>query len=181
MMTPLDAQMGTLPDFFKLGVGQYGWNEHIFAVGRGFGYTRDEEGIPQYREHKFKVKISKTAFVGNGTNIDIGRDRDTEIRDHTVIDSLVHVGHSAIIGKKCIIVSGTVIGGHVEIGDGCHIGENVSIKQGVKIGRGSFIGAGSFVNTDIPVGVLAYGNPIRIIKHVSEASEYVQRSVHFEN
>ena len=165
-------------------VGEHVLNGHKFFVGKGFGYKRiddevhQDKGIPCYLIHNFKVKIAETVFIGNGTNIDIGRDRDTEIRDYTVVDSLVHVGHSAIIGKKCIIVSGTVIGGHAEIGDGSHIGMNCSIKQGVKIGKGCFIGAHTFVTHDIPDHTLYYDFQIKpIAKPISESNEYVQRSV----
>jgi len=161
----------------ELDIGEHIINNHKFFVGRGFGYKRDDNGIPSWRIHNFKVKIGEGIFIGNGTNIDIGRDRDTEIRDYSVIDSLVHVGHSVIIGKKCIIVSGTVIGGHAEIGDGCHIGMNVSIKQGVKIDKGCFIGSHSFVNRDIPENSLAFGAPARIVEYCKNM-DYVLRSVY---
>lgn len=54
----------------------------------------------------------------------------------------------------------------VTIGDDCWIGGGAIILAGVTIGKGSVIGAGSLVNTDIPAGVVAAGNPARIIKAI---------------
>ena len=44
------------------------------------------------------------------------------------------------------------------------IASNVTILPGITIGEGSVIGAGSVVNCNIPPGVLAAGNPCRIIR-----------------
>lgn len=172
----LESQMQTMEDdFYYLDIGEYQKQNHKFFVGRGFGYTRNEEGYPIYRYHFHKVKLHLMAHIGNGTNIDIGRDRDTVIDEFTMIDSLVHIGHSAIIGRKCIIVSGAVIGGHVEIDDGCYIGPNVFIKQGIKIGKGVFIGPQSYVTKDIPDGEAWFGVPAKRHKEI-ENNEYVKRS-----
>ena len=54
----------------------------------------------------------------------------------------------------------------IRIEDDVWIGGNVVILPGVTIARGSVIGAGSVVNRDIPSGVLAAGNPCRIIKAI---------------
>lgn len=54
----------------------------------------------------------------------------------------------------------------VTIGDDCWIGGGAIILAGVNIGKGSVIGAGSLVNKDIPEGMVAAGNPCRVIKSV---------------
>ncbi len=43
------------------------------------------------------------------------------------------------------------------------------ILPGVTIGRNCVIGAGSVVTRDIPEGVLAAGNPCRVIRKITEA------------
>lgn len=55
----------------------------------------------------------------------------------------------------------------VTIGDDCWIGGSAVILAGVNIGKGSVIGAGSVVTKDIPLGVLALGNPCRVIKNIN--------------
>ena len=52
----------------------------------------------------------------------------------------------------------------VKIGNRVWIGMNVTIMRGVSIGDGSIVGAGSIVTKDIPSGVIAAGNPCRVIQ-----------------
>ena len=50
----------------------------------------------------------------------------------------------------------------------CWLGAGVIVMPGVTIGDGSVIGAGSIVTKDIPAGVVAYGNPCRVVRQISE-------------
>lgn len=54
----------------------------------------------------------------------------------------------------------------VTIGNNVWIGGSVTILAGVTIGDNVTIGAGSVVVKDIPSGVVAVGNPARVIKHL---------------
>jgi acetyltransferase-like isoleucine patch superfamily enzyme len=54
----------------------------------------------------------------------------------------------------------------VEIGDNVFVGMSVKILKGVTIGSDSVIGAGSVVSTSIPAGVIAAGNPARVIREL---------------
>ena len=56
----------------------------------------------------------------------------------------------------------------VHIGRACWIGAGALIMPGVSIGDGSVIGAGSVVTRDIPAGVVAVGNPCRVLRPISE-------------
>jgi maltose O-acetyltransferase len=56
----------------------------------------------------------------------------------------------------------------VEIGDDVWIGGGAIILPGVRIGSRTVIGAGSVVTKDIPDGVLAVGNPCRVIRTVGD-------------
>lgn len=59
----------------------------------------------------------------------------------------------------------------VTIGDDVWIGGNVTINPGVNIGNNVVIGSGSVVTSDIPDGVVAAGNPCRILRRISEADK----------
>lgn len=52
----------------------------------------------------------------------------------------------------------------ITIGRDCWIGAGTIILGGVTIGDGTTIGAGSVVTRDIPAGVVAAGNPCRVIR-----------------
>lgn len=56
----------------------------------------------------------------------------------------------------------------VYIGENAWIAANVVIVPGVRIGKNTVIGAGSVVTKDIPDGVVAVGNPCRVLREVGE-------------
>lgn len=56
----------------------------------------------------------------------------------------------------------------VTIGDRVWIGGNTVILGNVTIGKDTVIGAGSVVTKDIPDGVVAFGNPCRVIREINE-------------
>lgn len=57
----------------------------------------------------------------------------------------------------------------ITIGDNVWIGAGVTVLPGVTIGNNAVIGAGSVVNRDIPDGVVAAGNPCRVIRRITDA------------
>src|SRR5690606_4602821 len=54
----------------------------------------------------------------------------------------------------------------ISIEDHVFIGMQSLILKGVTIGAGSIIGAGSVVTGDVPPGVVAAGNPARVIREL---------------
>jgi acetyltransferase-like isoleucine patch superfamily enzyme len=47
------------------------------------------------------------------------------------------------------------------------IGAGATVVDQITIGAGSIIGAGSLVTRDIPAGVIAYGNPAKVIREIN--------------
>ena len=54
---------------------------------------------------------------------------------------------------------------------GASIGSSVTILCGVTIGERALIGAGSVVTRDVPAGMIAAGNPARVIRERSDNDE----------
>lgn len=54
----------------------------------------------------------------------------------------------------------------INVGNNVWIGGNVCVLPGVTIGDNVVIGAGSVVTKDIPSGVVAVGNPCKVIKEI---------------
>lgn len=65
---------------------------------------------------------------------------------------------------------------YTDYGYNCRIGD-VTILPGVTIGSNTVIGAGSVVTKDIPSGVVAAGNPCRVMREITQAdaTEYGMR------
>ena len=58
----------------------------------------------------------------------------------------------------------------IAIGDNVWIGGGAIILAGVTIGEDTVVGAGAVVTRDLPAGVVAVGNPARIVRTVTERS-----------
>lgn len=56
----------------------------------------------------------------------------------------------------------------ITIGNNVWIGGNTVINPGVRIGDNTVIGAGSVVTKDIPGDVIAFGNPCKVFRKITE-------------
>jgi acetyltransferase-like isoleucine patch superfamily enzyme len=61
---------------------------------------------------------------------------------------------------------GTPAKAQVTLGENVFVGDRSLILKGVEIGAHSVIGAGSVVVSSIPEGVIAAGNPARVIREL---------------
>ena len=64
--------------------------------------------------------------------------------------------------------TGLEFGLPITIGDSVWIGGNTVVCPGVTIGSGTVIAAGSVVTRDIPSGVIAAGNPCRVLRPLTD-------------
>jgi len=74
------------------------------------------------------------------------------------------VGHHAILEDFVNVNPGAILSGFVSVGEGTEIGSGVVVSNNVTIGKRCLIGAGSVVTRDIPDGMIAYGNPCKVIR-----------------
>lgn len=121
--------------------------------------------------------------LAQGARIELGQDSG-------VTSSTISAAYRIRVGRRVLIGAGTlitdsdhhVVAPHdvserrhspfpapqerhqVLIEDDVFIGARTIVLKGVTIGRGSVIGAGSVVSGDIPPGVIAAGNPCRVIQ-----------------
>jgi maltose O-acetyltransferase len=56
----------------------------------------------------------------------------------------------------------------IDIGSDVWVGGGAIILPGVRIGSGAVIGAGSVVTRDVPPGVIAAGNPCRVLRAIED-------------
>lgn len=62
----------------------------------------------------------------------------------------------------------------IRIGNRVWVAADVKIVQGVTVGDDSIIGAGSVVTRDIPAGVVAAGNPCRVLRAIGEQDRWLK-------
>ena len=96
-----------------------------------------------------------------------------------VDDTHIYVGDNTMFGPHVTVATaghpidpqlrekGLQFNMPVHIGRNCWIGAGAVIMPGVTIGENTVIGAGSVVTKDIPAGVVAVGNPCRVLREVS--------------
>ena len=123
---------------------------HLEARGKNasikFGeHTHVNNNFVAISEHK-SISIGKRCFIG--TNVEI---YDSDFHGIKIADRRTSDPKSA---KS------------VEVGDDVFIGSNVKIMKGAVIGNGSVIANGSIVIGEIPQGVIAGGNPARVLKAI---------------
>ena len=118
-------------------------------------------------------------FCDFGTNIELG-DRVYFNFNCVVLDVCrVRIGDFSFFGPGVQIYTPlhpmnavqrrhSEYGKPVEIGSDVWVGGGAIILPGVRIGSRAVIGAGSVVTRDIPEGVLAVGNPCRVVREIAE-------------
>jgi UDP-3-O-[3-hydroxymyristoyl] glucosamine N-acyltransferase len=150
----------TIYDSVEIGRGCH--FKHGTVIGdSGFGFQRDENGVPIRRPHLGRVIIGNDVELGANNTIDRGTIDDTIIQNNVKTDNLVHIAHNCEIGENTMLAAGVTLSGGVIIGKNCFIGTGVIIKQRVKIGDNVLIGIGSVVTKDIPPNEVWAGNPAR--------------------
>ncbi len=112
------------------------------------------------------VQISKTSNIGKGVLINslVSVSAHSSIGNFVSINRNASIGHHTIIDDYSTINPGCVIAGNVHIGKNTLIGASACIIDGISIGENTIIGAGSLVTKNVPSGVVAYGNPCKIIR-----------------
>lgn len=142
----------------------------LIYLQRLYAWARQAK-IKRYMAHL----ESKGLFIGHDTKIlepfFIDPDHCFLIRiegNCTLAPNVRLIAHDAST-KRCL---GYTRIGRITIHEGCFIGDSTIILPNTSIGPNSIVGAGSVVNKSVPPGVVAAGNPVRVI---CALDEYIER------
>lgn len=145
---------------------------------------------PEKRMEKLRQMLAEVGentymespFYSNfgGRHVHIGKNVYTNFGLTLVDDTHIYIGDYTMIGPNVTIATaghpidpdlrrkGLQYNMPVHIGKNCWLGAGVVVMPGITIGDNTVIGAGSVVTRDIPAGVVAVGNPCRILREVGE-------------
>jgi len=114
-----------------------------------------------------KAFVSTFAKIGEGCVIApmCSIQSNAVLMDNVAVNTAAIVGHDVVVGESSVISSQVNLGGAVTVGNESYIGMGALIREGVNIGSNTIIGMGSVVHKDIPDGVIAMGNPARVLKN----------------
>ena len=125
-----------------------------------------------WMEPNFMCEFGKNITIGNDVYINFGC---------TILDcAQVTIGNNTLIGPNVSMysanhsldakerITGGLIPKEIHVGNRVWVGGNSILLAGVNIGDDAVIGAGSVVTHDIPSGVVAAGNPCRVIRKITE-------------
>lgn len=176
-----DCSLDVIPD--ELNQKLYNCKEliHDFNMSRPSQVAFREEIIRKvFAEVGENCYIEPPFHANWGCNMHVGKNFYANFNLTVVDDADIYIGDSVMIAPNVVIATGT----HpicpelrekvyqynlpVHIGNRVWIGAGAIILPGVTIGDDSVIGAGSVVTKDIPSGVVAVGNPCRVLRKIDQ-------------
>jgi len=156
----LVAKFNTTPR--DSGTDRMQYLKSVFAYMGNHAYIEP----PFYCDHGWKISVGDCFYANTG---------------FLVLDEAeVNIGNNVFLAPRvCIYTASHPIDAEirktmleiakpVRIGNDVWIGGNVIINPGINIGSNVVIGSGAVVTKDIPDGVVAAGNPCRILREITE-------------
>lgn len=165
-------------------------NEQTACLERlyDFNATRPSEG--EKREALLKemfAELGENCYIEpplrsnwGGRHVHFGKNVYANFNLTLVDDTHIYVGDYTMIGPNVTLATA----GHpilpalreevyqfnlpVRIGRNCWLGAGVIVLPGITIGDNTVVGAGSVVTRDLPSGVVAAGNPCRVLREIGE-------------
>jgi sugar O-acyltransferase (sialic acid O-acetyltransferase NeuD family) len=176
-----EPNLKLIRDFYQIKVNEPGEAITLKAGNLAFGVTgpRAKHAVYEYfltqsgADDSFYMNIiHTTSHVANSSELN----RGIFVGPGVLISSLAKIGfgvtlklgasigHNVEIEDFVEINPGVILAGRCKIERGCIIGVGSLIRNSVTIGSNTLIGMGSVVTKDIPSGVIAYGNPCKIVR-----------------
>lgn len=126
------------------------------------------------------LRIVAPFYCDFGYNIEMGENFYANHNCVILDGAKVTFGDNVFIGPNCCFStaghpidseernSGYEFAYPITVGNNCWFGAGVTVLPGITIGDDVVIGAGSIVTKDIPSGVIAVGNPCKVMRKITE-------------
>ncbi|MBQ7337534.1 MAG: sugar O-acetyltransferase [Clostridia bacterium] len=113
-----------------------------------------------------------------GYHLHLGKNVYANFNLTLVDDTHIYIGDNTLLGPGVTLATaghpicpalrakGYQYNAPIRIGKNCWLGAGVMVMPGVTIGDDTVVGAGSIVTGDLPAGVVAVGNPCRVMREI---------------
>lgn len=161
--------------------------EHCKDLCFAFNSCKPSDSVGQQRlirqvlgEIKGDCTVIAPFWCDYGYNISIGKNFFANHNCIILDGANVTFGDNVFIAPNCCFSTaghpidveqrnkGLEIAQPITVGNNVWFGAGVIVLPGVTIGDNVVIGAGSVVNKDIPSGVIAVGNPCKVLRPITE-------------
>lgn len=150
--------------------------ERMEILRKLFGKTKGNFTIvsPFFCDYGYNIEIGENFFMNmdcvilDGAKVKFGD--NVFVAPHC---GFYTAGHPLDVERR---ISGLEYALPITVGNNVWIGAHVCVLPGVSMGDNTVIGAGSVVTKNIPANVLAYGNPCKVIREITEndRTEYMK-------
>ncbi len=115
-----------------------------------------------------QASVCPTASLGAGTQVLAQAVVATGARlgEACIINHCAATDHECVLGDGVHLAPGATLCGCVTVGNNVLIGAGAVVLPRIMIGDNTVVGAGAVVTRDLPGGVVAVGNPARIVKNI---------------
>ncbi len=169
-----------------------------------FNMTRPSEGDKRQALLKeMLAEVGENCYIEpplrsnfGGHHVHLGKNVYANFNLTLVDDTHIYIGDYTMMGPNVTIATA----GHpilpelrqrgyqynlpVHIGKNCWLGAGVIVLPGITIGDHTIVGAGSVVTKDLPSGVVAVGNPCKVLRPVNDRDKeyyYKDRKINYED
>jgi len=156
----------------------------MVAALNAIPYERREERAAAFDE--LLAEIGKETFIRSPFFCDFGDGIRIGARTFVNFNCVMLDGAPILVGNECLLASGVqlITATHpidpiarraaleqalpVTLEDGVWLGAGAIVCPGVSVGENTVVGAGSIVTRSLPAGVVAFGNPARVVREIDD-------------
>lgn len=178
----------------------------VECLERLYDFNQTRPGESEKRQALMKemfAEIGENCYIEppfhanfGGAHVHFGKNIYVNFNLTCVDDTHIYVGDYTMLGPNVTLATA----GHpilpelrekayqfnapIHIGKNCWIGAGAIILPGITIGDNTVVGAGSIVTKDLPSGVVAVGNPCKILREINDRDKEIyfrQEKIDWEN
>jgi sugar O-acyltransferase (sialic acid O-acetyltransferase NeuD family) len=144
----------------------------IIAIGDNHVRAQTAEAIMrEFPAFEFVTIVHPRSTIGRNVHLADGAvilanavvNSGAKVGPHGVVNTSAVVEHDCVMGAFSTVAPNAALAGNVSVGDRAYVGIGACVIQNLAIGADTLVGAGSVVVRDLPAGVVAFGNPCRVI------------------